>query len=72
MKTIVLFFISFYQKTAFIRKPFQKTIFGSEVSCKFNPTCSEYTYQSINKFGVIKGASMGIKQFSKCHPFYKK
>ncbi len=71
MKTLVLFFIRIYQKTAFIRKPFLRTIFGNERTCKFTPTCSEYTYKSINKFGVIKGISMGLKQLTKCHPFSK-
>jgi hypothetical protein len=71
MKKIVLFLIRAYQKLGFIRKPFTRTIFGVEGSCRFMPTCSQYTYQSINKFGVIKGIVMGIKQFSRCHPFSK-
>jgi len=71
MKTIVLLLIRLYQKTSFIRKPFLRTILGNEGSCRFNPTCSEYTYQSIKQFGILKGAAMGIKQFSQCHPFSK-
>ncbi|OGK31228.1 hypothetical protein A3F29_04665 [Candidatus Roizmanbacteria bacterium RIFCSPHIGHO2_12_FULL_33_9] len=71
MKKIVLFCIRVYQRSAFIRKPFVRTIFGTGGSCRFKPTCSEYTYQSINKFGVLKGISMGIKQFLKCRPFSK-
>ncbi len=39
------------------------------ISCRYTPTCSEYTKQSIIKFGIIKGLFMGIKRISKCHPW---
>ena len=38
-------------------------------SCRFTPTCSEYTKQAIIKHGIIKGAFLGIKRISKCHPW---
>ncbi len=72
MKTIVLLLIRLYQKTAFIRKPIQRTIFGNEGSCRFNPTCSEYTIQSINKFGVGKGLWLGFKRITRCNPLFSK
>lgn len=37
-------------------------------SCRFEPTCSVYTYQAIEKYGVIKGGWLGIKRISRCHP----
>jgi len=37
-------------------------------SCRFEPTCSVYTYQAIEKYGVIKGGLLGIKRISRCHP----
>ncbi len=40
-------------------------------SCRFTPTCSEYTKQAIIKHGIIKGAYLGIKRISKCHPWGK-
>lgn len=40
-------------------------------SCRFTPTCSEYTKQAIIKHGVIKGTFLGIKRISKCHPWGK-
>ena len=40
-------------------------------SCRFTPTCSEYTKQAIIKYGIIKGAFLGIKRISKCHPWGK-
>jgi putative membrane protein insertion efficiency factor len=39
-------------------------------SCRFYPTCSEYSYEAIKKFGSIKGGWLGVKRISKCHPFH--
>lgn len=36
--------------------------------CRFQPTCSEYTYQSISKYGILKGSFFGIKRIFSCHP----
>ena len=40
-------------------------------SCRFTPTCSEYTKLAIIKHGIIKGTYLGIKRISKCHPWGK-
>ena len=37
-------------------------------ACRFYPTCSEYTAQSIAKHGVLKGCWLGLKRISRCHP----
>ncbi len=39
--------------------------------CRFEPTCSTYTYEAIKKFGTLKGIYLGIKRILKCHPYYK-
>jgi len=39
-------------------------------SCIYEPTCSVYTYQAIEKYGVFKGGWLGIKRISRCHPFH--
>ncbi|MDD5567803.1 MAG: membrane protein insertion efficiency factor YidD [Candidatus Omnitrophica bacterium] len=38
-------------------------------SCRFNPTCSEYTRQAIIKYGFFKGSIKGLKRILICHPF---
>ncbi|MEI7473613.1 MAG: membrane protein insertion efficiency factor YidD [bacterium] len=39
-------------------------------SCRFHPTCSEYTKQAIIKYGITKGIILGTKRILKCHPFH--
>ena len=37
--------------------------------CRFYPTCSEYTKESIMRYGSLKGTYMGMKRIIRCHPF---
>ncbi len=39
-------------------------------SCRFAPSCSEYMYQAIDKFGVARGAYLGLKRILRCHPWH--
>ena len=38
-------------------------------TCRYSPTCSEYTKQSLIKFGLIKGGMISIKRIIKCNPW---
>ena len=38
-------------------------------SCRFYPSCSEYTRQAIERYGVAQGAWLGAKRLARCHPF---
>lgn len=39
--------------------------------CRFTPTCSQYTFEAVKKYGALKGSFLGIKRILKCHPYHK-
>lgn len=39
-------------------------------NCRFYPSCSEYFYQVIKKYGIFKGIFRGIKRILKCYPWH--
>jgi hypothetical protein len=38
-------------------------------SCRFVPSCSEYGYQAIDRYGVVRGGWLTLKRLGRCHPF---
>jgi putative membrane protein insertion efficiency factor len=45
-------------------------LFGALGSgCRYFPSCSQYTYQAVERYGWVRGSWMGIKRVSRCHPF---
>lgn len=38
-------------------------------SCRYNPTCSQYTIEAIKEWGILKGGWLSIKRISSCHPW---
>ncbi|MEX0587440.1 MAG: membrane protein insertion efficiency factor YidD [Patescibacteria group bacterium] len=70
MKKTLLKLIRFYQRTF---SPDHGTI-GRAIlgeTCRFQPTCSEYTYQAIERYGSGRGLVLGFKRVLRCHPFSK-
>lgn len=60
-KSLALFLIRIYRKLLSPLLP---------ASCRFVPTCSQYTYEAIERYGVLKGSWMGAKRISRCHPWH--
>lgn len=59
MKGVVLRLIRFYQR-------FVSPFFPP--ACRFTPTCSQYTYEAIERYGVVRGGWLGVKRVVRCHP----
>jgi putative membrane protein insertion efficiency factor len=62
MKTLALGLIRLYQKTYSRVTP---------AACRYLPTCSQYTYEAIQKYGIFKGSWMGVRRISRCHPLHE-
>lgn len=60
-KSLALFLIRIYKKLLSPLLP---------ASCRFVPTCSQYTYEAIERYGVLRGSWMGAKRISRCHPWH--
>jgi putative membrane protein insertion efficiency factor len=68
MRVIAKKTISLYQKTISPDHGILK-IFYPYGCCKYYPTCSEYTYQSIDKYGLLRGGKLAISRLGRCHPW---
>jgi len=40
-------------------------------ACRYQPTCSEYAIEAIQKYGILKGSILAIWRIMRCHPFAK-
>jgi putative membrane protein insertion efficiency factor len=58
-KRVALWFIRFYQRRISPWTP---------PSCRFTPTCSHYTYEAIERFGLLKGSCLAAWRIARCHP----
>ena len=69
-RIIAFKFIKIYQKTiSFDHGPLKHLY--PDGYCRYNPSCSMYTYQAIEKYGVIKGGLKGAWRILRCNPWSK-
>jgi uncharacterized protein len=60
MKRVALAMIGFYRRAISPMLP---------PSCRFQPTCSEYAYEAIEKYGILKGGRLAIWRILRCNPW---
>jgi uncharacterized protein len=70
MKRIILKTIRLYQKYLSLDTGFLSFLWSERI-CRYHPTCSEYTFQAIEKYGLIRGGWLGLKRIIRCHPWAK-
>ena len=63
MKWLALAMIRFYQSRL------APVFYGGHSVCRFTPTCSQYTYEAIQEYGVLRGCLMGAWRILRCNPF---
>jgi putative membrane protein insertion efficiency factor len=61
VKYIALTFIRFYQRFISPLLP---------PSCRYEPSCSEYGYEAISRYGILRGGWLAVKRVARCQPFY--
>lgn len=66
VKKIILLILKIYQK---IFSPDQGIFKNSRPTCRFFPSCSQYSLEAIEKFGVRGGIRLSVKRILKCHPW---
>ena len=59
-RRVALFFLRFYKRFLSPLLP---------PMCRFEPTCSVYTMQAVEKYGTLRGSWLGIRRLARCHPF---
>ncbi|MGD8744503.1 MAG: membrane protein insertion efficiency factor YidD [Candidatus Woesebacteria bacterium] len=64
MKKLVLILIKLYKKYL------SPANFGL-LTCKYTPSCADYTYEAIEKYGLFKGGLKGSWRVIRCNPFSK-
>ena len=60
MRTVALFLLRCYKRFLSPLLP---------PMCRFEPTCSVYTMQAVEKYGTLRGIWLGIRRLGRCHPF---
>lgn len=70
MKKLILNLIRYYQRTW---SPDHSSFKVNHPAgyCRYYPTCSEYTYQSIEKYGILLGGLKGFYRVLRCNPWSK-
>jgi putative membrane protein insertion efficiency factor len=44
---------------------------GGFTQCRYLPTCSEYAYVAVSRYGWVRGGWLALRRLLRCHPFAK-
>lgn len=69
MKQFILRAIRFYQRYLSPDTGILKKLYLVDSACRFRPTCSQYMYEAVERYGIIAGLFMGLKRIVRCHPW---
>lgn len=69
MQRLAIKLLVFYQRYLSFDTGIGKYFSLGGSACCYSPTCSEYTKQAIQKYGILKGVSLGARRILSCHPF---
>ncbi len=69
MKHFILAAIRFYQRHLSFESGILKFLFLTDRACRYSPTCSEYMYQAVSRYGIMTGLWLGTKRVLRCHPW---
>jgi putative membrane protein insertion efficiency factor len=61
MRKTALFLIRFYQCAISPHLP---------AACRYVPSCSEYAYEAVDRYGLCRGGLMAVRRILRCHPFH--
>ncbi len=70
MKKIVLNIIRLYQKTLSPDHGWGRLL-NRHAGCRFHPSCSQYAYEAVEKYGVVRGIGKGVWRILRCNPWSK-
>ncbi|TAL19801.1 membrane protein insertion efficiency factor YidD [Patescibacteria group bacterium] len=61
--------IRFYQRTLSVNHGLASFVVSATTRCRFYPSCSDYGYRAIERFGLWRGGFLTLRRVLRCHPF---